>query len=315
MRIKFLVTGGAGFIGSMICEKLIEAGYIVCAFDDLSSGHLENLNEVINNDNFTFIKGDVRDYDLCLQITKGFDYVIHQAALVSVPKSIEKPLLNNEQNIDGFLNILEASRLNNVKRVIYASSSAIYGDNDDQVKTEDSVGKVISPYALSKYVDELYASLFTRLYGLETVGLRYFNVYGPKQDPSSVYSGVISIFFNRILKGQDLSIYGDGTNTRDFIFVEDVAKANILAALATNVKIGQAYNIGTGNETSIKELAETIIRINRACNRINYLEERKGDIKYSCANVSKAHQDFNFRSEISLEEGLKRISDYLKVRG
>lgn len=307
MQYQFLVTGGAGFIGSSIVEKLINLGHKVTILDDLSSGNLRNINSIINHSNLRFVQGDIRSFQGCLEVSKGVDYIIHQAALVSVPRSIEEPLLNNEKNIDGFLNILEAARINKVKRVVYASSSAIYGDNLDEIKTEERLGKTISPYALSKYVDELYASLYTRVYGLETVGLRYFNVYGPKQDPSSVYSGVISIFFDRLRNNLDLNIFGDGSVTRDFVYVEDVAAANISACLSKKGKVGEVYNIGTSLSTCIKTLAETIIKVVNSDCKINYLSERAGDIKYSCANISRARNDLEFRPKVKLEEGLKII--------
>jgi len=314
MSLKFLVTGGSGFIGSMICQKLIQLGFEVTALDDLSTGHLNNLSEIMENINFTFIKGDVRDYKTCLQCMEDKDYVIHQAALVSVPRSIEEPILNNQINIDGFINVLEAARFSRVKRVVFASSSAIYGDNEDEMKTEERYGNVISPYALSKYVDELYASLYSRIYGLETVGLRYFNVYGPKQDPSSNYSGVISVFFDSLLKEQDFIIYGDGSSTRDFVYVEDVAYANILASLKTNLEPGSIYNIGTSTETTINDLASKILSIAPCKSKVYYLKERKGDIKCSCANIDKAKADLFYIPKVSLEVGLKQIYSYLKAK-
>lgn len=304
--VKYLITGGAGFIGSRISEILIEEGNWVRVIDNLSSGDIKNLDSIINHPNFSFIEGDIRDFNTCLENTKGIDYVIHQAALVSVPKSIEMPLENNSINVDGFVNILEAARINNIKRVIYASSSAVYGDNNDKLKNEDRIGNSISPYALSKYMDELYASLYNRVYNIETVGLRYFNVYGPKQDPSSVYSGVISIFMNRLLKNEDLSIYGDGSITRDFVYVDDVARANILAA-TTKLTTPCVYNIGTSISTSIKDLGKTLIDLTNKNVKINYLPSRAGDILYSCANIDKAKKELGFNVSVKIEDGLMRI--------
>jgi nucleoside-diphosphate-sugar epimerase len=303
---KYLVTGGAGFIGSRICELLIEEGNTVKVIDNLSSGKLSNLDLVINNPNFNFINGDIRDFNLCLEAAKGMDYIIHQAALVSVPKSIEVPLENNSINVDGFVNVLEAARLNNVQRVVYASSSAVYGDNEDEKKIETRIGNPISPYALSKYMDELYAKLYFRVYNLESIGLRYFNVFGPKQDPSSVYSGVISIFVDRLIANKDLSIYGDGTITRDFVYVDDVAKANVLAA-TSNIKGANVYNIGTGISTSIGNLAKILIEISKKDVQINYLPPRVGDILHSCANIKKAIDELGFNPKVEIKDGLSRI--------
>lgn len=303
---KYLVTGGAGFIGSRICELLIEEGNTVKVIDNLSSGKLSNLDLVINNPNFNFINGDIRDFNLCLEAAKGMDYIIHQAALVSVPKSIEVPFENNSINVDGFVNVLEAARLNNVQRVVYASSSAVYGDNEDEKKIETRIGNPISPYALSKYMDELYAKLYFRVYNLESIGLRYFNVFGPKQDPSSVYSGVISIFVDRLIANKDLSIYGDGTITRDFVYVDDVAKANVLAA-TSNIKGANVYNIGTGISTSIGNLAKILIEISKKDVQINYLPPRVGDILHSCANIKKAIDELGFNPKVEIKDGLSRI--------
>ncbi|HBP25869.1 MAG TPA: LPS biosynthesis protein WbpP [Acholeplasmatales bacterium] len=304
---KFLVTGGAGFIGSEICISLIKANHQVLAFDDLSSGNLENLREIINDPNFLFQEGDVRNYDEVLRAVSGQDYVIHEAALVSVPRSIEEPVLNNEINVQGFLNVLEAARVSNVKRVVFASSSAVYGDNPDAVKTEERLGNVISPYALSKRADEMYASLYTRIYHLETVGLRYFNVYGEKQDPSSVYSGVISIFFDRVMKNAPITIYGDGGATRDFIYVSDVAAANLQACLSPNVHPGEAYNVGTGIPTTIQQLAAAVQKVSQNRLAISFQPARPGDIRNSCAKTDKAKKHFGFQKKIDLEDGLKSI--------
>lgn len=308
---KFLVFGGAGFIGSRIAEMLIEEGHQVVVIDNLSTGKIDNLSQIMNNPRFTFITGDIRDFDLCLKYTKGIDYCFNQAALVSVPLSVEKPLINNDINITGFVNILEACRINKVKRVVYASSSAVYGTNEDPKKQEDRLGDVLSPYAVSKFVNEKYAKLYTDLYGLETVGLRYFNVYGPKQDPSSVYSGVISIFFDRIKEEKELNIYGDGTNTRDFVFVDDVAKANIQACFSNEKTIGKVYNIGTGKETTINNLAKSIIKLFNKDVVINHLPERVGDIKYSCADIRKAQSELGYNPKVNLTEGLTQIYNYL----
>lgn len=306
---KVLVTGGAGFIGSRISELLIQEGISVVAVDDLSTGKISNLDNIINHSSFKIIIGDVRSLDVCIEASSGCDVIIHQAALVSVPLSIEEPILNNEKNINGFLNILEAARINKIGRVVYASSSAVYGDNNDRTKKESNIGDAISPYALSKYVDELYAKLYSNLYGISTIGLRYFNVYGPKQDPSSVYSGVISIFMKRVINDECLKIFGDGSVTRDFIYVDDVAKANIIAA-KSNI-FNDVFNIGTGNEISIKQLAELIIEISSKDINIEYLPSRVGDILYSCADVTRANNILGFSATVKVFEGLNQI--YLEL--
>ncbi|MGD9605330.1 MAG: NAD-dependent epimerase/dehydratase family protein [Bacilli bacterium] len=308
---KFLVTGGAGFIGSEICHLLISLNHEVTVLDNLSSGHLENINDLLHFDSFHFIKGDISDFQVCLKASKDVSYIIHQAALVSVPRSIEEPLLNNETNITGFVNILEAARINHVKKVVYASSSAVYGDNQDEIKTEERLGNVLSPYALSKKTNEEYAHLYQRLYNLATVGLRYFNVYGEKQDPSSVYSGVISIFFKKALEKQPLTIYGNGLITRDFVNVLDVAKANLLACLCDKAENG-VYNIGTGNQVTIKDLALLVLKVMDLELPINYRQARVGDILFSCADVDKAKNDLGFVANISLEDGLKQMAQHLK---
>jgi len=307
---RFLITGGAGFIGSRICEMLIENGHFVRVIDNLSTGKIENLNEIINNPNFEFIKADICDFNACLKLSKDVDYIVHEAALVSVPMSIEMPKETNTINIDGFLNILEAARINKIKKVIYASSSAVYGDNQDKEKVEENIGNVISPYALSKRINELYANLYYRVYGLNSVGLRYFNVYGPKQDPSSEYSGVISIFMKRVIENQDLNIYGDGTIVRDFVYVDDVAKANLLA-INLEKEGAFVYNIGTNIPTTILDLAQTVIKISKKDLQINFLPPRKGDILYSLANIEKAKNELDYRPTVTLKEGLNLIYNVL----
>lgn len=310
---KYLVTGGAGFIGSRIAELLIKEGNYVRVLDNLSSGDIKNLDSIINHPNLNFIKGDVRDYAVAVEAGKEMDYIIHEAALVSVPKSIELPVENNSINVNGFVNILESARINKVKRVVYASSSAVYGDNEDTLKVESRIGNSISPYALSKYMDELYASLYARVYNLETVGLRYFNVYGPKQDPSSVYSGVISIFMKKLMENSDLTIFGDGSVVRDFVYVDDVARANILAA-TKKVNGSAVYNIGTSTPTTIGELAMTLIRAAKRDVKINYLESRKGDILYSCANIDKAKAELGFNPSVNIKEGLEEVYKVLSTK-
>lgn len=303
---KILVTGGAGFIGSNIVAKLLDLGCYVKVIDNLITGKKENIMEFMDNDNFEFVLGDIRDYDLCLKVCDDMDYVIQQAALGSVPRSIDNPLLSNDININGFLNILYASVQKKVKRFIYASSSSVYGDLEKLPKVEDEIGNPLSPYALNKKVDELYAVLFNKLYGIETIGLRYFNVYGPKQDPNSIYSAVIPLFINNILNNKESYINGDGINSRDFTYVEDVVNANINACLADSSSCCNVYNIAYGGRTTIKELYDKISEITNLKVDITYKNERKGDIKHSNASIKKANEKLNYRPVYDIGEGLKK---------
>ncbi len=303
---RILVTGGAGFIGSNIVAKLLDLGCYVKVIDNLITGKKENIVEFMDNNNFEFILGDIRDYDLCLKVCDNIDYVIQQAALGSVPRSIENPLLSNDININGFLNILYASVQKKVKRFIYASSSSVYGDLEKLPKVEDKIGNPLSPYALNKKVDELYAILFNKIYGIETIGLRYFNVYGPKQDPNSKYSAVIPLFINNILNNKESYINGDGTNSRDFTYVEDAVNANINACLVDSSSCCSIYNIAYGGRTTIKELYDKISEITNLKANIIYQNERKGDIKHSNASIEKAKKKLNYIPIYDISEGLKK---------
>ena len=242
----FLVTGGAGFIGSNICEALIDMGYIVRCLDNLSTGKYENIEPLTTNERFTFIKGDIRDLDTCMEATKGVDYVLNQAAWGSVPRSIEMPLLYEEIDIRGTLNMMEAARQNGVKKFVYASSSSVYGDSTILPKKEGQEGKVLSPYALTKKVDEEYGRLYKELYGLDTYGLRYFNVFGRRQDPEGMYAAVIPKFIRQLLHDEVPTINGDGRQSRDFTYIDNVIEANLRACLASGEAAGQAFNIGAG---------------------------------------------------------------------
>jgi len=301
----FLVTGGAGFIGSNICGCLLEHGYKVRVLDNFLTGKMENIDDFFSNINFEFVEGDIRDLDVCQSVCRGVSYVLHHAALGSVPGSVEDPKTCNEINVDGTLNMMIAARDNNVKRFVYASSSAVYGDDESLPKIESRVGRPLSPYAVSKYVNELYAKNFFDLYGLETVGLRYFNVFGKKQDPDSVYAAVIPLFIAALLKNDKPSIFGDGKQTRDFVYIDNVVNANLLACTANSRVCGEAFNIATGGKMELIELYNIITKLLNKDIEPEMKPERKGDIKHSNADIEKALNDLGYKPAISVEEGLK----------
>ncbi|GAV26220.1 Vi polysaccharide biosynthesis protein VipB/TviC [Carboxydothermus islandicus] len=304
---KFLVTGGAGFIGSHIVERLVRDGAEVVVLDDLSSGNEENLTEVLNK--ITFIKGDVRDLDLLRKITEDVDYILHEAAMASVPASIDDPLKCHEVNVTGTINVLLSAKENGVKRVVYAASSAVYGNNETLPKKEDMYPEPLSPYAVSKYAGELYLQVFARIYGIEAVGLRYFNVYGPKQDPKSQYAAVIPKFIDALLKGMPPTIYGDGLQTRDFIFIDDVVEANMLALTARGAS-GKVFNIACGERISLNRLYKVIKEIIGVDIEPVYAEARVGDVRDSLADISLARNILGFEPKVSLEEGLKKTVEW-----
>jgi nucleoside-diphosphate-sugar epimerase len=305
--LKILVTGGAGFIGSHLVDALASQGHKIIVFDNLSSGKLSNLLEVENR--IEFVHGDIRDLDFLIQTLKGCDVVYHMAAMVSVHQTVKEPVTSSLINDIGTLNVLEACRINKVRRFIFSSSSAIYGDAPGLPKHEKMPSKPQSPYAVQKMTGENYAAIYNDLYGIETVCLRYFNVFGPRQDPSSPYSGVISIFMSKATKRTSPFIYGDGTQTRDFIFVADVVLANILAA-KTNEAAGMAFNIGTGYQITINELWELICRINQVRLLPQYAPSRKGDIKHSVASIEMAKTILDFSPRYSTEKGLIITNDW-----
>lgn len=294
---KILVTGGAGFIGSNLCEYLINVGYAVVCLDNLSTGHMRNIQHLIENhpDKFTLIEGDIRNFETCLKAVSGVDAILHEAALGSIPRSINDPITTNEVNIGGFLNILVAARDCNIRRFIFAASSSTYGDNIDLPKKEDNIGKPLSPYALTKYVDELYADVFARNYGIEYIGLRYFNVFGRRQDPNSMYAAVIPLFIKQYLNHRQPKINGDGLNTRDFTYIDNVLHMNMLALKTTNTQaINQIYNTAGGEQTSINKLANDIkaylVQYDSSISDINPIHGsyRLGDIPHSFACIDKA---------------------------
>jgi UDP-glucose 4-epimerase len=303
-----VVTGGAGFIGSNLVIKLVEEGYDVTVFDNFATGKLENLKTVKNK--IKLIKGDVRDFGIVKRALKGSDFVFHQAALPSVVRSVKDPITTNEVNVKGTLNILLAARDCGVKRVIYASSSSVYGESESP-KKEDMLTAPISPYAVAKLAGELYCKAFYNIYGLETIALRYFNVYGPRQDPSSEYAAVIPKFINLMLKDRQPIIYGDGNQTRDFTFVDDVVEANILAMKAKK-GIGETFNIAYGKQTSINKLVEILNKILAKRIKAAYSGQRKGDIRHSLADISKARTVLGYRPKYDIESGLKRTIEWYK---
>ncbi len=308
----FLVSGGAGFIGSNICEALINMGYTVRCLDDLSTGKYENIEPLIENEKFTFIKGDIRNPDTCLEATKGVDYVLNQAAWGSVPRSIEMPLLYEEINIRGTLNMMEASRVNGVKKFVYASSSSVYGNTPTLPKKEGQEGKVISPYALTKKVDEEYGRLYKELYGLDTYGLRYFNVFGRRQDPDGMYAAVIPKFIKQLLHGEAPTINGDGRQSRDFTYIDNVIEANLRACHASGEAAGQAFNIGAGGRLYLIDIYSHLCKALGKEVEPNYGPARKGDVRDSNADISKARELLGYDPEYDFEKGIALAIDWYK---
>ena len=305
-----LVTGGAGFIGSNIAIQLVKDGYQVTVLDDLSTGYLKNLDTI--KDKIKFIQGSITDYDLLNKIMPGVDFVLHQAALPSVPRSIDKPLDSHANNATGIINILDAARLNKVKRVVFASSSAVYGDAKEKYKSEDLTTNPLSPYAVTKLVGEEYCRVFSELYDIETVCLRYFNVFGPQQDPASDYAAVIPLFIKAILADQQPTIFGDGTQSRDFTYVNNNVQANILAMHSDKVGKGETINVACGQAFSLLDL---VAGINKALGKnIEPIlaDPRPGDIKHSLADISKAEKLLDYKTDIDFVQGLKLTIDWMK---
>jgi nucleoside-diphosphate-sugar epimerase len=306
---KALITGGAGFIGSHIAEELVQQGCKVTVLDNLASGHLENLDPIMSH--VDFIQGDIQDEQALEEAIPGCDVVFHEAAVVSVTKTVEAPVTSTAVNDLGTLKVLEAARRNGVQRVVLASSSAVYGDDPQLPKVESMPAGPLSPYAVQKLTNEHYAILYNKLYGLEVVCLRYFNVYGPRQDPSSPYSGVISIFMTRAKHGTAPVIYGDGRQSRDFIYVKDVVQANILAA-AHPAAPGQVFNVGTGNSIEINTLWNKIAGLAHCAAAPEYADFRPGDIVHSVADIQKAGQKMGFCPAVSLDQGLAHTYAWYK---
>jgi len=309
---RFLVTGGAGFIGSNICEALLNKGYCVRCLDDFSTGKRENIESFLNNSNYELVEGDIRDFDKCMKACEGIDYVSHQAAWGSVPRSIEYPLLYEEINIKGTLNMMEASRQNNVKRFVYASSSSVYGDEPNLPKREDRIGNVLSPYALTKKVDEEYGRLYTNLYGLETIGFRYFNVFGRRQDPFGYYAAVIPKFIKSLLSDEAPTINGDGKQSRDFTYIENVIEANLKGMLASSEACGQAYNIAYGGQEYLIDVYNILRELLNKDIEPNFGPDRAGDIKHSNADISKARKLLNYNPDYDFKFGIKLAIEWYK---
>ena len=310
--MKILVSGGAGFIGSNLCEYFLTKGYKVVCLDNFATGHLHNLNGVINNLNFTLIEGDIRNLSDCQKAVEGVDYVLHQAALGSVPRSINDPITTNAVNVSGFLNMLVAARDAKVKRFVYAASSSTYGDSQGLPKVEEVIGKPLSPYAITKYVNELYAEIFSKTYGLETVGLRYFNVFGRKQDPNGAYAAVIPKFVMQFMRYESPVINGDGLHSRDFTYIDNVIQMNELAMTTTNSEaINTVYNTAFGDRTTLTQLTHflkeylTIFDPKIGDVEVLHGPNRAGDIPHSLASIEKAKRLLGYNPQFSIQEGLK----------
>jgi len=309
-----LITGGAGFIGSNLAEYFVlNKIKHVKVLDNLSTGYLSNIEHLQAHSNFEFIKGDISKFEDCLKATKDVDCVLHQAALGSVPRSINDPVATNLANVTGFLNMLHACVQNKVKRFVYASSSSVYGDDKTMPKLEDVTGNLLSPYAVTKKTNELYANVFYKTYGLQTIGLRYFNVFGPKQNIAGPYAAVIPIFITALINKKSPTIFGDGTTTRDFTFIENVIQANVLAANTINNKaFGSVFNIAYGGTTALITLFDYIAEELNSDIKVTFAPERKGDIKDSFANIEKAKTVLNFSPKVDIKEGLKRTVTFYK---
>jgi nucleoside-diphosphate-sugar epimerase len=304
--MKYLVTGGAGFIGSHLVDILIKNGHLVRVLDDFSSGSRANLDSVCASPLLEVVEGDVRDAELVGRLVAGTDGIFHQAALVSVQQSLEQPALSFDINVRGTVVVLESARLAGIKRVVLASSAAVYGDGAKSPLSEDAPTNPLTPYALDKRSIEHYAALYHRLYGLETVALRYFNVYGPRQSPTSPYSGVISLFLDQVRRGEGMTVYGDGEQSRDFVHVLDVAQTNIRAMNGGNDG-SRIYNVGTGNETSINRLIEVLTVVADRCVSVAHTLSRTGDIRRSCANINRARAELGYQPPWELARGLRSL--------
>lgn len=316
-QYTILVTGGAGFIGSNLCHYFLEKGHRVTCLDNFATGHRHNVAPFLTNSNFTLIEGDIRDLNTCHSAVTGVDYVLHQAALGSVPRSIHDPITSNDVNVSGFLNMLVAARDAHVKRFIYAASSSTYGDSESLPKVEEIIGKPLSPYAITKYVNELYAEIFSKTYGLETIGLRYFNVFGRRQDPDGAYAAVIPKFVKLFIKHESPVINGDGLFSRDFTYIDNVIQMNELAMLTQNPEaVNTVYNTAYGDRTTLNQMA-TLLRdylsvydAKIATVDVIYGPSRAGDIPHSLASVEKAKQLLHYQPRFSFSEGLKEAVDW-----
>lgn len=313
---NILVTGGAGFIGSNLVSALLDDPRVgkVRVLDNLATGFYHNIKEFSNHSKFEFFEGDIRDFDTCLKATEGIHLISHQAALGSVPRSIKDPITTNAVNIDGTLNIFHAAVQHKVKRVVFAASSSTYGDSDGLPKVENVIGKPLSPYAVTKYVNELYADIFAKTYDFEYIGLRYFNVYGPKQDPNGAYAAVIPLFFKAAIEGEGPIINGDGTNSRDFTYVDNAIEANVLGLFTENLEaINQVYNIACGERTTLNELWRNIKSVSKCNAEATHGPNRSGDIPHSLASIEKAQNLLKYTGKVKLREGLDRAYHFYNV--
>ena len=300
---KILVTGGAGFIGSNLCDKLIELDNSVVCLDNFETGKRRNIVHLLENDNFQLIEGDIRNYEDCQKVVDGVDFILHQAALGSVPRSIKNPITSNATNVTGFLNILTAAKDAGVRRFVYAASSSTYGDSKELPKVEEVIGKPLSPYAFTKYVNELYADVFSKTYGIETIGLRYFNVFGRRQDPNGAYAAVIPKFVGQFMKGESPTINGDGNYSRDFTYIDNVVEANLLALATDNEEaLNTVYNVAYGDRNSLNDLVgylkDYLSDFDAAIKnvKVNYGPNRVGDIPHSLASIKKATKLLKYKN-------------------
>ena len=315
MKKNILVTGGAGFIGSNIVSALLNDERVgkVRVLDNLSTGYLENIVEFSTNSNFEFVKGDIRDYQTCLDACEGIDLITHQAALGSVPRSINDPITTNEVNISGTLNIFTVAKEKNIRRVVFAASSSTYGDSPGLPKVEDKIGRPLSPYAVTKYVMELYADVFAKTYGLEYIGLRYFNVFGPKQNPNGAYAAVIPLFISALIEKKASTINGDGSVSRDFTYVANAVQANLLALFTENKEaINQIYNVACGERTTLNQLYFALQEAAQSNIAPVYAPVRKGDIPHSLADISKIKTFLGYEEKVKVKKGLGLAFEWYK---
>lgn len=308
----FLITGGAGFIGSNLCEAILNLGYKVRCLDNLSTGKQDNIDMFVNNHNYTFIKGDIKNLDTCMEACDGVDYVLNQAAWGSVPRSIEMPLFYCENNIMGTLNMMEAARQSGVKKFVYASSSSVYGDEPSLPKKEGREGNLISPYAVSKMCNEEWGKQYTRHYGLDTYGLRYFNVFGRRQDPNGAYAAVIPKFIRQLLHGETPTIHGDGYQSRDFTYIENVIEANLKACMASHEAAGEVFNIAYGGQEYLIDIYYKLTEALGVNIEPKFASDRVGDIKHSNADISKAEKFLGYNPDWSFERGIKVAIEWYK---
>lgn len=310
---KFLVTGCAGFIGSNLCEAILNMGYKVRGLDDLSTGKKSKVDMFLDNPNYEFILGDIKDLDTCMKACEGVDFVLNQAAWGSVPRSLEMPLFYSLNNIQGTLNMLEAARQNGVKKFVYASSSSVYGDEPNLPKREDRTGNLLSPYALTKRCDEEWAKQYTRYYGLDTYGMRYFNVFGRRQEPDGAYAAVIPKFIKLLMNGEQPTINGDGKQSRDFTYIDNVIEANLKACLAPHEAAGEAFNIAYGGREYLIDIYYALTKALGVDIEPNFGPDRKGDIKHSNADITKARTLLGYDPDYNFERGLAEAIDWYKA--